>query len=304
MKSTVLFILFFFQTYFIFSQSGIVKGTITDAGSKEALIGANIVLLNDNTFGHSSDIDGKYSLELTVGKHTLIVSYTGYLSDTFSVRINENEITTHDISLMEDSKTLDVIVVAAGKFEQNIEDLTVSMEVIKPKLIENKNTTSIETALEQVPGLTILDQEPQIRGGSGFTFGVGSRVAIVVDGMPMLSGDAGRPEWGFIPVENLEQIEIIKGASSVLYGSSALSGVINIRTAYPKLEPETKINLTSGVYSTPLYEGAKWWDDTPIYSGINFFHSRIIKKIQIWLLAPIFFMIMGSSVLQRSLTRM
>lgn len=263
---------------FSFCQSGIVKGTVTDAESKEPLIGANIVLLKDKTFGHSTDIDGKYSLELTVGEHTLIASYTGYVADTFTVIIKENEITAHDVQLAEDSRTLDVVVVAAGKFEQNIEDLTVSMEVIKPKLVENKNTTSIETALEQTPGLTILDQEPQIRGGSGFTFGVGSRVAIVVDGMPMLSGDAGRPEWGFIPVENLEQIEIIKGASSVLYGSSALSGVINIRTAYPKLEPETKINFTSGIYSEPQYAGAKWWNDLPFYSGINFFHSRIIKK--------------------------
>ncbi|HRD39883.1 MAG TPA: hypothetical protein PLC65_14735, partial [Bacteroidia bacterium] len=68
----------------------------------------------------------------------------------------------------------------SGKFEQKLEELTVSMEVIKPDLIHNKNSTSIESALEQAPGLSIIDNDPQIRGGSGFTFGVGSRVAIVV----------------------------------------------------------------------------------------------------------------------------
>ena len=49
-------------------------------------------------------------------------------------------------------------------------------------------------------------------------------MAVIVDDMPMLSGDAGRPLWDFVPIENIEQIEIIKGASSVLSGASALSG--------------------------------------------------------------------------------
>ena len=110
-------------------------------------------------------------------------------------------------------------------------------------LIENKNTRSIETALDQTPGLNILDGEPQIRGGSGFTFGVGAKVAVLVDDMPLLSGDAGRPEWGFVPVENISQVEIIKGAASVLSGSSALSGSIHIRTAYPTSKPLNKVTL-------------------------------------------------------------
>src|SRR5690606_34288653 len=131
---------------------------------------------------------------------------------------------------------------------------------------------------DQTPGLNIMDGEPQIRGGSGFTFGVGSKVSVLIDDMPMLSGDAGRPEWGFIPVENIEQIEVTKGASSVLSGSSALSGYINIRTAYPKSKPQTKINLYSGFYSRPQADSATWWDDYPFIHGMNFLHSRIIKK--------------------------
>jgi len=104
-------------------------------------------------------------------------------------------------------KTLNTVDVVVGKFDKPIEDQTVSLEILKPELIENKNTRSIETALDQTPGLNILDGEPQIRGGSGFTFGVGSKVAVIVDDMPMLSGDAGRPEWGFIPVENIHRSE-------------------------------------------------------------------------------------------------
>jgi iron complex outermembrane receptor protein len=86
----------------------------------------------------------------------------------------------------------------------------------------------------------VVDNDPQIRAGSGFSFGAGSRVMMLVDDLPILSGDIGRPSWSFLPIENLEQVEVIKGASSVLYGSAALSGVINVRTAYPRLEPRTR----------------------------------------------------------------
>ena len=121
------------------------------------------------------------------------------------------------------------------------------MEVLKPKLIENKNTRSIETVLDYTPGLNILDNEPQIRGGSGFTFGVGSKVAILIDDMPMISGDAGRPYWDLIPVENIEHIEVIKGASSVLSGTSALSGAIHIMTASPKQGTGDQIHHLHGI---------------------------------------------------------
>ena len=231
--------------------TGVLKGNISDKESKEPIIGATIQLLSDLSKGTASDIDGNYVLVLDTGKYKILCSYLGLQSDTFSVVIKENEIFQKNIVLKQMAKTLETVVVSSGKFEQKLEELTISMEVIKPNFISNKNTTSIETALEQVPGLSIIDNDPQIRGGSGFTFGVGSRVAIVVDGVPLLSGDAGRPEWSYIPVENIEQIEVIKGASSVLYGSSALNGVISIRSAYPRATPKTSVNYSVGNYSLP-----------------------------------------------------
>ena len=174
---------------------------------------------------------------------------------------------------------LKTIEVKVGKFDKPLEEQTVSMQVIKPQIIENKNTRSIETALDQTPGLNILDGEPQIRGGSGFTFGVGSKVAVIVDDMPMLSGDAGRPEWGFIPVENINQVEVIKGAASVLSGSSALSGSIHIRTAFPGPKPVTKVNVYSGFYSSPGI--AKWNTEFPGIYGVNFLHSKQHKNLDI-----------------------
>ncbi|MBK8367998.1 MAG: TonB-dependent receptor [Bacteroidetes bacterium] len=269
----------------LYSQTGtgVLKGNITDKDSKEPIIGATIQLLSDLSKGTATDIEGNYVLVLDTGKYKILCSYLGLQSDTFSVVIKENEIFQKNLALKQNAKTLETVVVSSGKFEQKLEELTVSMEVLKPSLIANKNTTSIETALEQVPGLTIIDNDPQIRGGSGFTFGVGSRVAIVVDGVPLLSGDAGRPEWSYIPVENIEQIEVIKGASSVLYGSSALNGVISIRSAYPRSTPKTSINYSAGQYSIPQAPSENWYrtrdnNSFPGFSNLNLFHSRIINK--------------------------
>ncbi len=128
--------------------------------------------------------------------------------------------------------------------------------------------------LDLTPGLNIMDSEPQIRGGSGFTFGVGSKVAVLVDDMPMISGEAGRPYWDLIPVENIEHIEVVKGASSVLSGTSALSGSIHIMTASPNSEPVNKITAYTGFYSTPKYSSMKWWDDYPYITGMSFLHSK------------------------------
>lgn len=260
-------------------ETGVLKGKISDAISKEYLPGATVRLVTNLAKGTVSDIDGNYSMVLDTGYYELFAVFIGSVNDTFSVHIQSNHSTEHDIAMMPVAKFLQTIVVSSGKFDQKLEEMTVSMEVIKPDLINNKNTTSIETALEQVPGLTIIDNDPQIRGGSGFTFGVGSRVAIVVDGIPLLSGDAGRPEWSYIPVENIEQIEIIKGASSVLYGSSALSGVINVRSAYPRSTPKTVINYSVGNYSLPNAPAENWYNESiPGFTNLNFMHSRIIKK--------------------------
>lgn len=246
-----------------------------------ALPGAAVIYRKDVTIGALTDDKGEYLLEVPAGNCRLICRFTSMNPDTLNIQVFENQTVNLDIVLTSFVKELQQIDVKVGRFNKPIEEQTVTMIVLKPELIENKNTRSIETALDQTPGLNILDGEPQIRGGSGFTFGVGSKVSVIVDDMPMLSGDAGRPEWGFIPVENISQIEVIKGAASVLSGSSALSGSIHIRTAYPKAKPLTKINVYSGAYSAPNQPNAKWWTQYPGIHGMNFLHSQMFGNLDV-----------------------
>ncbi len=263
-----------------------LRGVLLDADENPA-VGGYIIALGDPITGTSANVEGEFTLPLSPGDHQVVFKYLGMLNDTISFHIDEGEQKVVRIVLQ--ARELGPVQVRVGKFDQKKEELTYSIEIIKPSLIEDKNTRSIESILDQTPGLNIMDGEPQIRGGSGFTFGVGSKVAVLVDDMPILSGDAGRPEWGFVPVENIEQIEITKGASSVLSGSSALSGSIHIRTAYPTATPLTKVNVYSGFHSAPEDSTQNWWapNDSisqPLYNsyafihGTNFLHSRIINK--------------------------
>lgn len=272
MRVILVFLLLVFSGL-AFSQKARIVGRVTDDNNKP-LFGATVIFKQDVTVGAYSDENGNYVLEIPPGDAILIFRYSGMVTDTVSVSVKDGEIKQMDFQMFSLVTVLEGVEVRVGKFDRPIEEQTVSLEIIRAEYIENKNTRSIETALDQTPGLNIMDGEPQIRGGSGFTFGVGSKVAVIVDDMPLLSGDAGRPEWGFVPVENIHQIEVIKGASSVLSGSSALSGSIHIRSAYPTSKPLTKVNVYSGFYSKPSIAGAKWWDDAPIIAGANFLHSR------------------------------
>jgi len=277
MKISILLSILCLTSFSSWSQEGTLIGRVTDTKG-EPIVGAAVIYKQDVTIGSISDEIGKFEINLPSGERRIICRATGMITDTFFVTIVPGKTITRDIVLKmfneNDTRDLEDVIVKVGKFDKPFEDQTVSMEVLKPGLIEDKNTRSIETALDQTPGLNILDGEPQIRGGSGFTFGVGSKVAVIVDDMPLLSGDAGRPEWGFVPVENIHQIEIIKGAASVLSGSAALSGSIHIRTAYPGLKQKTKVNVYSGMYSNPDMEGATWWNNVPLISGVNLLHTR------------------------------
>ncbi|MCD6367024.1 MAG: TonB-dependent receptor, partial [Bacteroidales bacterium] len=177
------------------------------------------------------------------------------------------------------SQLINEVVVSASKFKQKISDVTVSMVVIKPKMIDNINAANSEEVLNLIPGLDIYDSQPSIRGGSGYSYGAGTRVLVMVDDLPVLSPDASDVKWNFLPMENVSQIEVIKGAASALFGSAALNGVINLRTAFPGNKPKTKITTFSGIYMNPRKSQWIWWDTNPIFAGSNFFHSQKFGRL-------------------------
>lgn len=281
MRKFLLFTIFCsFSIFHVQGQAVLtVKGTIKDSLNSETIVGA-LVRISTGT-PVTTDVDGKFTLQAQEGENLITVEAVGYRK--YSKTINATAEYTIEILLVPQGDELETVVVSVGKYEQKLEEVTVSMDVLKPTLLENKNTVNAQTIMEQVPGVTVQDGQVSMRGGSGYAYGAGSRVLLLVDDMPMLSGDAGDIKWNALPVENIEQIEVMKGASSVLYGSGALNGVVHVRTAYPRDVPETKINLTQGMYGDPQRDSLRWWSkgNNPVFTGLYFMHSRKIKQVDL-----------------------
>jgi outer membrane receptor for monomeric catechols len=219
----------------MFAQDGKLKGNVADLKNNDALIGVNISVQN-NQSGTTTDIDGNYELELPAGKYTIIYTYVGYEEIKQEVNIIEAKETVVNIQLTESRSLLNEVVITTSKFARRIGEETVSIDIIKPAMLEKQNLTDAGDVVKRSPGVTVVDGQPNIRGGSGWSYGAGSRVLLLMDDLPMLQPEAGFVSWDQFPVENISQIEVIKGAASALYGSSAMNGIINMRTAYPTSE--------------------------------------------------------------------
>jgi len=276
----LVFIILSLSGSLLFGQDrGEISGVVLDAESGEPMVAVSVSV--DRRTGTISDEQGRFLLMLGAGNHAIEFYYVGYEMIRKEITVSGGEEIQIDIQLKVKSRMLDEVVVSAGKYEQKISDVTVSMELIKPHQLSNQNIISLDMILERTSGISILDGQPSIRGGSGFSYGVGSRVLMLVDDLPMIAADAGDIKWNYMPVENLHQVEVIKGASSVLYGSSALNGAVNLRTRFPGNDPQTEITLFGGVFMEPRRKEMVWWDRNPLMGGVSFSHLRKIGNLDL-----------------------
>jgi iron complex outermembrane receptor protein len=177
---------------------------------------------------------------------------------------------------------LDEVVVSGNRSGRKASEETKSIDVLKGPVLLNSNPTKVSDVLSKAPGVYMLDGQVNMRGGTGFTYGAGSRTQLIVDDLPMISADRGDAKWEFVPMENTEQIEVLKGAASVMYGSSALNGVVHITTAWPKPnKPENQYTLMLTPIFNPKNELNKWWTITPISKNFSGLHRKKIKNVDL-----------------------
>ena len=249
-----------------------ISGIVIDGLTKEPLIGAKVMASDGNRA--ISNVDGEFKLNCTAFPVTIITTMLQYDSDTTIVSESGKLV----IEIKEPTTNLETVVISAGRRKQAAEEVQVSMEIIRPELIENKGITDLEDAVNQSPGVFTMDGQVSIRGGSGFAYGAGSRVLLLWNGMPLLSGYAGDTQWNAIPMEQASQVEIMKGASSVLYGSGALNGIIALSEKEPGLKRETKVKIQAGIYDNPNRASLKWWDRAPMFQQVDAYTGKMYKK--------------------------
>lgn len=270
-------------------DTGTITGIIADSITNESLLGVNVKV--GENLSTSDYIDGKYTLQLPTGQHSIEFSYLGYSTIIKNVTIEAGKTVVMNITMSEKATMLDQATVTSSKFKKPLSEVTVSLALVSPALIENTNANSVNQALDKVPGVNTMGDQVTIRGGSGFAQGTGSRVLILMDDMPAMQADAGLPNWRDLPTENIKQMEVLKGSASALYGSAALNGVINIRTAQPTQKPYTKVSLFGTLYSDPIDPANKWWTgkNMPFETGLQLAHRRKIGKFDVVLGSNIFY---------------
>ncbi|MFN8308626.1 MAG: TonB-dependent receptor [Chitinophagales bacterium] len=262
--------------------SVVIKGKVTDERDGSAMIGVN-VKIKGTSIGMSTDMDGAFRINANVGFVQLEATYLGYqtrMIDVLTVKEGEEKIV--NIIMTDAAKQLDIVVVTGSKYEKKLGEEVSSMEVLKGQNLTQSSQT-VNEAMNKVPGVNMLGKTISIRGGSGFADATSNRVMALLDEMPLISPENGGIRWATLPVEAIEQIELVKGASSAAYGSSALIGSLNIRTINPKKdEPFNKIYTNVGAYAP--YQNPEWtWfykrfksgvKIPPVFGGVAYVHAR------------------------------
>ena len=170
----------------------------------------------------------------------------------------------------------DQVVVTASKRRQLLTNVPVSMSLISSASLQRRDVVSLSDALRYVPGVNFVQDQLNIRGSSGYARGIGSRVLLLIDGIPLLTGDTGQAVWESIPVSDIERVEVMKGAGSALYGSSALGGVIDVITKNNVDVNSTSVRMYGGFYQQPTYASWRWSSHPRYFQGASITHSQPI----------------------------
>ena len=239
----------------LFAQKS-VNGTITDQDGVP-LPGATIVVLETND-GATTDFDGNYSISAAEGT-TLEISFVGY--ETQQVVVGSDS--TYSVSLQE-GNALDEIVVTALGIKREEKTLTYASQTVSSESLNQARDMNFANSLNgRAAGVEIRKSSSGaggstrivLRGNKSLTGD--SQPLIVIDGVPMVNNRGGQPGmWGGIDSgdglsqinpDDIESINILKGANaSILYGSQGANGVVLITTKSGE-EGDTKVTVNSGI---------------------------------------------------------
>lgn len=195
-------------SFSLYSQNFKLYGVVTD--EHDMTIAGVTVVVKGTANGTQTDGAGKYELQVEQGTHTVDFSYIGYTTRTILVTNLDGKDRKEDVKMTEESKQLDIVVVT-GSNEKKLGEEVTTVEVLKADVIQ-QNNAKFDEAMNKVPGVNMMGRSISIRGGSGYADATSNRVLALLDGLPIISPENGGIIWDMMPIEELEQVEVIKGA--------------------------------------------------------------------------------------------
>ena len=257
--------------------AGWVRGSITDSATGQPIEAAT-VLVRGTLLRATTNALGEFQLfPVPSGPQTITVAAIGYHAAGQIVTVLANASVGVGFSLVPQTVELPGLVVTASRSEEQQQESPISIAVVNRHELVQRNITTIDEALPFVPGVTLNNDDIAIRGSTGVANGVGSRVLLLLDGHPVLTGDGGEVDFEEIPLLDLERVEVVKGAYSALYGSNALGGVVNLITAPISGNSATTVRAHFGLYQIP--SRFKFTNQRLTSEGFGLQHSRQIGPV-------------------------
>jgi outer membrane receptor for ferrienterochelin and colicins len=216
---------------------GEIKGKVIDASTKKPLPGVNI-FIEHTTIGAATDGAGEYHItKAPIGENIhLVASMIGYKMNHKTIQVQAEETVVANFELQPTILEMGAVVVTGTGTPHIVEDMPVRTEVIPRRLIEQKQACNLAEALAFQTGVRVENNCTNCNFSQVRILGMDGKYSqILIDGDPVMSSLAGVYGLEHFPEEMVDQIEIVKGGGSSLYGGGAIAGVINMITRRPLL---------------------------------------------------------------------
>jgi outer membrane receptor protein involved in Fe transport len=217
-----------------------ISGRVTDKRG-DAVSNARVVAVaGDQTKGETSaDGSGQFTLALPPGDYELRISADGFSGSHQRVSLNSPQATVN--VTLEPAAVAETVTVTPARAELRLSAAPASVSVFDAKDVNNAAAQTFDDLLRQAPGFSIFRRSssvvanPTTQGVSlrGAGASGASRTLVLSDGVPLNDAFGGWVYWDRVPRAAVDRIELVRGGSSDLYGSDALSGVINLISRPP-----------------------------------------------------------------------
>jgi len=245
-----------------------ITGKVTDAQTGEPIQDAAVVRLKTGD-GTVTDGNGRYELSLNEGKQTIEIRFVGYASQRKEITAASGQQITLDVKLVPEIFQQEQIVVTANKVSMNRNNVPMNVSIINQLQIEQSTESNILPVISsQIPGLFVTE-----RGVTGFGLAGGSAgkisirgvggseasfpVLLLIDGQPQFMGMMGHAIPDSYVSSDIEKVEVVKGPASILYGTNAMGGALNLITRQQKEDGLTiRGRLMYGSFNTQKYSAS------------------------------------------------
>jgi len=250
-KNYILIGLFILVSQSLVAQIGTLSGAVKEKDGTNPLIGAN-VYFNGTNIGTATNRNGLYSFRnLKVGEYEMIVSYSGYGRRKETIKIKEGA-NTLDFQLKKSERELGEVVITGTGTPHHLKSAPVQTELISKKLVKAVSASGFADLMTGIS--PSFDFNPGNMGSFMQLNGLGNDyILVLIDGKRMYGDIGGQNDINRINPDDIEKIEVVKGASSSLYGSEAIAGVINVITKKSKQKIYAESNSRISEYGNKQY---------------------------------------------------